>query len=301
MLAQLQKAKAGCVATFAEASSLATCWKAAGRGVLFFGHLGVSCYIHVTFAVGASGRLMACADFLTEFPKSTMAKILTIEDDDAIRRGIVDALIYEGYQVIEAADGESGARMAVGTEYDLLLLDLALPGKSGLEILRQLRKTRPTQPVIILTAKGDESNRVEGLRSGADDYVVKPFSVKELMARVQAVMRRSPARPVDVPSFAFRTGTADFARRELRMHDGARIELSERESELLRYLASHPGRAISREELLANVWRIDPRGISTRTIDMHIARLREKMQDVMAQPHVILTVRGKGYMLAATE
>ena len=120
--------------------------------------------------------------------------ILTIEDDHAIRRGIVDALQYHGYRVTESADGTSGLELATQSSYDLLLLDLALPGVPGIEILRQVRQLRPTQPVIILTAKGDESDRVEGLKTGADDYVVKPFSIKELLARVEAVLRRSPGQ-----------------------------------------------------------------------------------------------------------
>lgn len=227
-----------------------------------------------------------------------MATILTIEDDHAIRRGIVDALGFEGHDVLEAADGEKGSQMAVGNDYDLLLLDLALPGKPGLDILREVRVSRPTQPVIILTAKGDESNRVEGLQAGADDYVVKPFSVKELMARVEAVLRRSPERPTDIVEIKFDEGVANLSRRELQFEDGTRDDLSEREAELLLYLARNRGRAIAREELLSSVWRIDPRGVSTRTIDMHIARLREKLRDNSSKPQVLLTVRGKGYMLA---
>lgn len=226
--------------------------------------------------------------------------ILTIEDDAAIRRGIVDSLNFHGYKVIEAADGDTGKQMAVVHDYDLLLLDLALPGTPGLKILETVKETRPTQPVIILTAKGDENDRVAGLKGGADDYVVKPFSVKELLARVEAVLRRSPERPSDIESVEIPGGKADFARRELSFGE-ERIELSEREAELLRYLVKNSGRAISRDELLANVWRITPQGVSTRTIDMHIARLREKLRDNSADPQVLLTVRGKGYMFKLVE
>lgn len=225
--------------------------------------------------------------------------VLTIEDDRAIRRGVVDALRFAGYSVIEASRGDEGLEMALGREYDLLLLDLVLPGQEGLQILRQVRERRPTQPVIILTARGEEQDRVAGLQLGADDYVVKPFSVKELLARVQAVLRRSPARPVDVAVLELPLGTVDFARREARFHQGGRADLSEKEICLIRYLAAHRGRAIAREELLAHVWGIDPRGVTTRTIDMHVARLREKLRDNPADPRVLLTVRGKGYMLAA--
>ena len=225
-------------------------------------------------------------------------KILTVEDDMAIRRGIVDSLSFAGYDVIEAADGDVGMQKAISNDYDLLLLDSILPGKTGVEILKALREVRPTQPVIMLTAKGDERSRVEGLRAGADDYVVKPFSVNELLARVEAVLRRSPERPTDLHSVDFAGGSVDFQRREIRLASGEREELSERETDLLRYLMNNSGRAIDRSELLANVWRISPRNISTRTIDMHIAWLREKLRDDSAGPKILLTVRGKGYMFA---
>jgi len=229
-----------------------------------------------------------------------MAKrtILVVEDDRSIRDGIVDALQFADYNVISAADGHDGMRMAVRGGYDLLLLDLVLPGPGGLEILAEVRTSRPTIPVIILTARGDESDRVKGLKLGADDYVVKPFSVKELMARIEAVMRRSPERPLDMEKIAFEGGVADMARREIRFNNGKQSELSDREIELMRYLAGNRGRAIAREEILRRVWRLDPDKIETRTIDMHIARLREKLGDDPDDPRIIQTVRGKGYMFA---
>ena len=226
-------------------------------------------------------------------------QILTIEDDPAIRRGIVDALRFAGYRALEAARGDTGLEMALAREFDLLLLDLVLPGRDGLEILREVRRLRPTLPVIILTARGEEADRVQGLNDGADDYVVKPFSVKELLARVEAVLRRTPERPSQLGRVAIPGGRIDLARREVQFDDGRRAELSEREIELVRYLASNCGRAVAREELLANVWRISPKGVTTRTIDMHIARLREKLRDDPTNPAVLLTVRGKGYMFAA--
>jgi DNA-binding response OmpR family regulator len=226
-----------------------------------------------------------------------LLQILTIEDDPAIRRGIVDSLRFAGYEPLEAGHGDLGLRMATERSYDLLLLDLVLPGPDGLEILRAVRATRPTQPVILLTARGDESDRVAGLRLGADDYVVKPFSVKELLARVEAVLRRSPERPREVNRIELPQGVADLARSEARFHDGQRVELSEKEVELLRYLAANPGRSISRDELLLRVWQISPRGLPTRAIDMHVTRLREKLRDDPAEPAIVLTVRGKGYMI----
>ncbi len=225
--------------------------------------------------------------------------ILVVEDDPAIRRGIVDALAFDGYTTLEAPNGTKGLELALGAPCDLVLLDLVLPGPGGLDILREVRKTRATLPVVILTARGKESDRVEGLKLGADDYVVKPFSVKELLARVEAVLRRSPERPSDVRKLELPGCRADLARSELCFKDGERVALSEREADLLRYLASNAGRAISREEILRRVWRLDPGGIETRTIDMHVARLREKLRDDKSAPRVILTVRGKGYMFAA--
>jgi DNA-binding response OmpR family regulator len=225
-------------------------------------------------------------------------QVLVIEDDEAIRRGIVDVLQFEGYATLEADNGRDGLELALTATYDLLLLDLVLPEREGLEILAELRTVRPTHPVIVLTARGDESDRVRGLQLGADDYVVKPFSVKELLARVEAVLRRSPERPSDVQTLAIRGGTADLARREVRFKDGTRHELSEREAQLLRYLVCNAGRAVSREEILSRVWGIEPTGVETRTIDMHVARLREKIRDDPAEPRAIVTVRGLGYMFA---
>ncbi len=225
-------------------------------------------------------------------------RVLVIEDDEAIRQGIVDALQFEGYGALEAGDGREGLDCAVKVDCDLVLLDLALPGIDGMEILREVRRTRPTLPVIVLTARGEEDDRVRGLRHGADDYVVKPFSVKELLARVEAVLRRSAERPTDVQSLDIPGGIADFARCEVRFDDGDRQPLSERERELLRYLAANAGRTVSRVEILESVWRIDARGVETRTIDMHVARLREKLRDDSGAPKIVVTVRGKGYMLA---
>lgn len=226
-------------------------------------------------------------------------RIAVVEDDKSIRRGLVDALTFAGYDVIEAADGKEGMRVAVRVGYDMLLLDLVLPGASGMEILAAVRTSRPTVPVIVLTAKGDEIDRVKGLTLGADDYVVKPFSVKELLARIEAVLRRSPERGTDLKRVTFAGGTADLDRREIKFTNGKTCELSEREADILRYVAGNAGRAISRTELLTRVWRIDPEHMETRTIDMHIARLREKLKDDPSDPKIIMTVHGKGYMFAA--
>ncbi len=226
-------------------------------------------------------------------------RVLVIEDDDAVRQGIIDALHYAGYGTFEADNGKDGLEMATGVDCDLILLDLVLPNGDGFEILKEVRACRQTLPIIILTARGGENDRVRGLQLGADDYVVKPFSVKELLARVEAVLRRSPERPSDVTRVAFAGGVADLARCEVRLDDGQRRELSEREAALLAYLARNAGRAVSRDEILTRVWRLDPRGMATRTIDMHVARLREKLGGDGSRPASILTVRGKGYMFSA--
>ena len=229
-----------------------------------------------------------------------MKTLLVIEDDHAIRRGVCDALRFAGYEVLEAAEGSAGMAQALRAKFDLLLLDLVLPNYSGFEILEALKQQRPGTPVIILSARGEEADRVKGLKLGADDYVVKPFSLRELLARVEAVLRRSPERPAPVAQLKLQDSVVDFARLEGRFEDGQRAELSEREVELLHYFAAHRGRAISREELLLRVWRIEPQNHSeSRTIDMHIANLRAKLRDVASAPRLLLTVRGKGYMLAA--
>jgi DNA-binding response OmpR family regulator len=227
--------------------------------------------------------------------------ILVVEDDAAIRLGIVDALESAGYTALEAADGDDGLSAALGAAYDLLLLDLILPKRGGFAILREVRKTRPALPVIILTARGEEADRVRGLELGADDYVVKPFSVRELLARVAAVLRRAPERFLDTSTVRFPGGSVDVAARLVHFEGGGEETLSERETELLRYLAGNAGRPVTREELLARVWGVTAPGIETRTVDMHVARLREKLRDDPDDPRILLTVRGKGYRFADGE
>jgi DNA-binding response OmpR family regulator len=229
------------------------------------------------------------------------ATVLVIEDDAAIRRGIVDALKVSGYTTIEAADGEAGLSAASTPGIDLVLLDVLLPKLDGFRVLESLRRDRSGVPVIMLTARGTEEDRVRGLRGGADDYVVKPFGAPELLARVEAVLRRSAERPSPLAPITIAGRTIDFQRREASLPGGKRVILSEREAEILRYLATNRGRAITREELLRRVWGIDPRGVQTRTVDMHIVRLRESLGDDPADPQVILTVRAKGYMLGTAE
>jgi DNA-binding response OmpR family regulator len=228
----------------------------------------------------------------------TAARIVVVEDEAPIRRGVVDALRASGYHVVEAADGERGLEEAVRNAVDLVLLDLLLPRRDGQSVLAEVRRLRPTLPVIILTARGSEDDRVRGLKMGADDYVVKPFSARELLARVEAVLRRSVDRPAAVRRARLGHALIDFERREIRWTDRDRAELSETEATLLGYLVMHRQRAVSREELLTRLWGIGPQRVETRTIDMHIARLRTKLRDPSGQdtPEAILTVRSQGYM-----
>ncbi len=219
--------------------------------------------------------------------------ILVIEDDPAVRRGVVDVLEYAGYQTLQAADGHSGMELALQANYRLLLLDLVLPGPSGFDILQALRRKRRGQAVIILSARGEENDRVRGLTHGADDYVVKPFSMKELLARVDAVLRRSCERVASRDERPLAGGLVDFSQRLLVFDDGRREELSEREAELLRYLMDCSGRLVTREEILQHVWHLNPNRTETRTIDMHVMHLRAKLG---AHAHAkLVTVRGKGY------
>ena len=219
--------------------------------------------------------------------------ILVIEDDPAVRRGIVDVLEYAGYQTLEAADGHAGMESALKANYRLLLLDLVMPGPSGFEILQALKKKRPGQAVIILSARGEENDRVRGLTGGADDYVVKPFSMKELLARVDAVLRRSCERAAPADERPVPGGTADFRRQVIEFDDGRSEALSEKEAQLLRYLIDTCGRLVTREEILRNLWNLDPDRTETRTIDMHVMHLRAKLGD--RDQRILTTVRGKGF------
>ena len=231
--------------------------------------------------------------------------VLVVEDDTAIRRGLVDALTYAGYGVLDCDNGRTALEVALESSIDLVLLDVMLPRLDGFGVLQELRRTRPTLPIIMVTARGAEEDRLRGLGDGADDYVIKPFSAKELLARVEAVLRRSPQRASDVRVLRAGDRTMDLQRREVSRPGVESRQLTEREVEILRFLAANRGRAIDRSELLRHVWGLNPRGIQTRTVDMHIARLRDKLRDTADDPHdpvdsVIRTVRGKGYMLADT-
>lgn len=224
--------------------------------------------------------------------------ILVVEDDAAVRRGLVDALEFAGYRVESCVDGTAARELLTTGTWDLVLLDVMLPGVDGFTLLEELRRVRKELPVIMVTARGTESDRVNGLTGGADDYVVKPFSARELIARVEAVLRRSPDRPVSATSLACPGRTIHLSRREVQFGDGSTRPLSEKEVAILSCLADCSGRPVTRDELLKEVWGLDPRGLETRTVDMHIARLRDKLSESSEDSAIIMTVRSKGYMLA---
>ena len=227
------------------------------------------------------------------------ARVLIVEDDPAIRAGVAGALESEGYQPLEAGDGQAGLALAIDEDIAIVLLDVMLPKIHGLHVLEQIRAQRPALPVICLTALGEPEDRVRGLKAGADDYIVKPFGVDELLARVEAVLRRS-AGVRATPAHVLEIGECriDLARQEVTGPGGPARVLPLREAEVLGYLARNRGRAISREELLEKVWGIDPRGMQTRSVDMAVARLRDQLGDTGPDYKVIITVRGRGYMLA---
>jgi len=222
-----------------------------------------------------------------------VSRILVVEDDPAILRGLSETLMRESYEVLTAADGETGYRLVREKSPDLVILDLMLPKLSGYEICRKMRSDGMHTPILMLTARGDEGDRVLGLDLGADDYVSKPFSLRELMARVRALLRRArPAQPL-LNELRVNDAVIDF--RSYEAHKGREpFEMTRREFQVLRVLASRPGEVISRSELLDQVWGLDVYP-TTRTVDNHIASLRAKLESNPAEPAHILTVRGVGY------
>ncbi len=225
-----------------------------------------------------------------------MAHILVIEDEPDMRRGLVDNLQFEGYTTAEAANGSDGLALILSAPSDLILLDVMMPGMNGFDVCRTARGKGVTTPIIMLTAKGEEIDRVLGLELGADDYMTKPFSLRELLARVKAVLRRTQREqvpsgpPVTIGKLLvhFQTYTASDA--------GTEIPLTHKEYEVLRYLYEHRGQTVSRDQLLQDVWGYDD-SISSRSIDNFILKLRQKLEEDPSHPRSILTVHGIGYKL----
>jgi len=220
-------------------------------------------------------------------------KVLIVDDEADIVAGVEDTLAREGYEVITAADGKDGLKKAAECAPDIILLDVMMPEKDGYEVLAELRKGGIRTPVIMLTGRDAEEDKIRGLDTGADDYITKPFSMKELAARVRAVRRRQAEKEGKIHSFSFDDVEVDFDRQTV-TKGGKTVELSSCESELLRLLVAMRGEAVSREAILTKVWGYDV-APDTRTVDNHIVRLRQKIEDDPRRPKHILTAHGKGY------
>ena len=223
------------------------------------------------------------------------ARILVVEDDPAISRGLCDVLVFNGFAADRVADGNAGCEAALGGGYDLVLLDVMLPGMDGFSICREIRRQRPTQPVIMLTAKGSEDDVVTGFSAGADDYVSKPFSLRELMVRVEAVLRRS-GKAVGDESICI--GGVQFDGSTLTAAVDQRSDaLTRREMDIVVYLFRHRDRIVSRSELLTEVWHYRDPSVETRTVDIHMLKLRKKIAALTGGSGMIQTIRGEGYRL----
>ncbi|MHC4084166.1 MAG: response regulator transcription factor [Planctomycetota bacterium] len=222
------------------------------------------------------------------------AHILVVEDEQKIRSGLRDFLEFHDFRVSEAVDGLEAQRVVAEKRFDLILLDLMLPKISGEQLCTKWRRDGMQTPVIMLTAKGQEKEKVTGLNLGADDYIAKPFSLEELLARIKAVLRRmDPGRAVG-QAFTFADFDVDIAALKVK-RGGEEVEISKREAAIIRYFAANPNRVISRKELYKAVWDEDMSELGTRTTDMHIAKLRSKIEKNSAEPQIIKTVRGAGY------
>ncbi len=220
-------------------------------------------------------------------------RVLIVEDDRVLREGVMDLLRGGGYEAEAVADGTEGLRRAIAEPFDLVLLDLALPGLDGIEVCRRLRMTRPAVPILMLTARGSEDDKVRGLNVGADDYVTKPFGARELLARVEALCRRASAIPRD-PEIVEADGCSLDLGRCHAQRAGQVIPLTPREAGILRWLYQHRSRGVPRRELLTHVWGASE-DVETRTVDMTIANLRQKIEVDASTPRIIVTVKGIGY------
>lgn len=220
------------------------------------------------------------------------ARILLVEDEEGLRMSLVDRLTSEGYLVEAVADGEEGLRRGSSEPFDLILLDILLPLKNGMEVCRELRRLGVLTPIVMLTARDQTRDKVLGLKIGADDYLTKPFEMTELLARIEAQLRRA-SMPRAITVYQTGTLTVDFARTEV-LRDGKPLQLSAKELHLLQYFIEHRGETLSREKLLADVWGYSSTP-NTRTVDVHVSWLRQKLEADPKQPELIVTVHGLGY------
>jgi DNA-binding response OmpR family regulator len=222
------------------------------------------------------------------------ASILVVEDEENIRTALTDFLEFHDFKVTEAVDGLEAERIVAKKDFDLILLDLMLPKISGEQLCTKWRRDGLQTPVIMLTAKGQEKEKVAGLNLGADDYITKPFSLEELLARINAVLRRTdPARAVG-QNFKFGDLDVDIAALKIKRKE-KQMEITRREAQIIQYFAANPNRVINREELYKEVWNETMTELGTRTMDMHIAKLRSKIEQDVTNPKIIKTVRGAGY------
>ncbi len=227
--------------------------------------------------------------------KKNKANILIVEDDAAILQGLLDVLVFNGYAATGVEDGREGLRKSLEEKYDLIILDVMLPSLDGFSICREVRKKKPAQTIIILTAKGSEDDIVSGFRAGADDYVSKPFSLRELMVRVEALLRRAGKNLGDEQIISH---GISFDGKTLIAHYNERfVELTRREMDIVSYLHRHRDRIVSKKELLVEVWNYADTDIETRTVDIHILKLRKKIGDLIESKPLIVTIRGEGYRL----
>lgn len=227
--------------------------------------------------------------------KNAKPHILIVEDDPAILDGLCDVLVFNGYSAEGVADGGEGLIKILDNTFDLVLLDVMLPTMDGFTICRKVREKKPLQPIIMLTAKGAETDIVEGLQSGADDYVAKPFSLRELMLRIEAVLRRSGKRLGD-EQVVVREITFDGRNLKARC-EKREVDLTRREMDMIVYFHHHRDRIVSKKELLTNVWQYADADIETRTVDIHMLKLRKKLNQLRQGEELIQTVRGEGYRL----
>jgi two-component system alkaline phosphatase synthesis response regulator PhoP len=227
----------------------------------------------------------------------TAPRLLLVEDEAGLRLTLCDRLASEGYVVDTAGDGEAALSEAVSGAYDLIVLDVMLPRMNGFDVCREVRRRGVTTPILMLTARGQVVDKVVGLKLGADDYLTKPFETLELMARLEALLRRRPSSP-EAGGVRYRFGdiVVDFRRAEVR-RSGEPIDLSAREFKLLKHFIAHRGATLSRESLLADVWGYDETPL-TRTVDVHVAGLRQKIEVNPKAPEYILTIHGLGYKFA---
>jgi len=227
--------------------------------------------------------------------KQAKARILVVEDDTALLRGLLDVLVFNGYEVKGVEDGGVGRRVGVDEQFDLILLDVMLPTIDGFSICKEIRKQKPTQGIIIITAKGAEDDIVTGFKAGADDYITKPFSLREVMVRVEAVLRRTGKNLGD-EEVHWRGIFFDGKNLNASVKERS-MELTRREMDIVIYLHRHKDRIVSKKELLTEVWHYADADIETRTVDIHMLKLRKKITALIGDTPLISTIRGEGYRL----